>query len=212
MTTASPVFGILYLASLCGALVAIVRGRSLVAGVRIALAAFAAIVAAYCVGMSARGISYDISGRQANAPAPAPQSAAQAARPALHAARPDGNDGEISIDGVDALTGPQARRVQINLASNGKITIVGWAFDAPEGSRCQAIAAVVGNQTFSGTYGSERPDVAAALGDGHRFTGYAIVVPGEALTAGAHRLEVRCFGANGRSYAGPTTLRVRVGQ
>jgi hypothetical protein len=206
MTFASPWFGPIYLTAFAAALGAVTFARRLTPSVTVALAGYAAVVAALCGGLALRGTRYDVSGEPQLALRPI---AVAVAVPST-LGTPSGTDFDLSVDALATADGHGTASSSLEVKRGGTAVIDGWAYDGPERARCSAVAAVVDRRPFVGTYGAERPDVAAARGQDYRFTGYHIVVPTATIGRGWHRLSVRCLDAAGRSYEAARTYTLEV--
>jgi hypothetical protein len=186
-------------------LLSITFGARLAPRLVVAFATYALAVAGLCAGLALRATHDDVSGEPFTLP-PAPVVANVPSR----LGRADGADHEISVDVFANVRNGHGVAPSLALRPDDGVEIDGWAFDPADHARCAALVAVVEGRTFSGTYGLDRPDVGAALGPDHRYTGYHILLPSSSVGRGRHTLELRCIGTSGRSYADPTTFLLEV--
>lgn len=205
MTMALPWFGPAYVTGFAAALIVLLFPRRLTQNAVTALAGYSMVVAALCAGVAVRGTLYDVSGE----PFALPQVPVAVSMP-TKLGPPQGRDSEISVDLLASASDARGVSSPLVLRKDDRAVISGWAYALPENSACAGVAAFVDGKPFTGTYGAQRADVAAALGGNHRFTGYNIVVPAQSLGRGSHRLSILCVSAAGRSYESMTTYTVTV--
>lgn len=113
----------------------------------------------------------------------------------------------VGIGYVGGAIGPFTPSVTVRRGRD--LRIVGWGM--PEsGSGVIDLDGVLDGVPFRGYHGFPRGDIATALGEAYRDSGFAVVVPGARLTPGRHRFSVR-LAAAGAACAGesaPLTLIV----
>ncbi len=82
------------------------------------------------------------------------------------------------------------------------ITLRGWAIDKLSGGVAGGVSAVIdAKKDVAGVYGSQRPDVASALGnDAFAPSGFLITIPANSLSKGVHDVSLRIYTGNGSEY------------
>lgn len=194
----------MYLSAFAAALVVVTLARRIAPPALAALAIYVVIVAGFVLGTAVHGTRGDVSGEPfALQPAPS------VAKIPDRLGAPAGVDNQLSVDVFANAVRAQGAH-PVSLRRSEALEIDGWAFDAPDRSRCAAVVAVIDGRVFSGTYGLDRSDVAAVMGDDHRFTGFRIVVGGSSAGQGRHAVDVRCVTFSGRSYVAPATFSLEV--
>jgi len=206
MSLAAPWFGVLYVTAFAATLVVLTNARRLPSGVALVLAGYAVAAAALCGGLAVRGLRFDVSGE----PFALPRIPVTAAMPAKFGP-PDGRDAELSVDLFASADDPHGAAPALVLRETQSAEIDGWAFDAHDRAPCTGVAVFVDGKPFAAAYGTERTDVAAAMGSDHRFTGFRAVLPARSAGRGSHRVTLRCLAAAGRSYEGGAAFTLKVG-
>lgn len=116
-----------------------------------------------------------------------------------------------SLAGVGVMApGP----VPIVLPQMAPILMSGWAVDSQAGTRASGVyLSVDGTMDIPITYGNNRPDVAAVLGNpAYVASGFYTIIPAGTLPVGAHRLTIKIMDHAGESYYEPpwtVTVEIR---
>jgi hypothetical protein len=96
---------------------------------------------------------------------------------------------------------------QVRGAQEWKIS--GWAVDAPSRAPAAGVDVVIDRMVFATTYGTHRGDVAQYFKrPNYRDTGFAAIIPANALAAGEHWLSIRVVTADARCYFESAGVRV----
>jgi hypothetical protein len=100
------------------------------------------------------------------------------------------------------LSNASATPALATLDADEPVTLRGWAIDKLSGGVAGGVSAVIdGRKDVAGVYGSQRPDVASALGnDAFAPSGFLITIPAGSLSKGVHDVSLRIYTGNGSGY------------
>jgi hypothetical protein len=99
---------------------------------------------------------------------------------------------KFAFDAVNDIPFSPPPPMPIRIASTVPITLRGWAVDASNNTIAGGVIVVVDDsQRYQATYGGERNDVAAVLGNPeYRYSGFSITFPAGILSSGRHILSI----------------------
>jgi hypothetical protein len=191
-------------------------GRRVFTGKFRAETAAAAIVVAFIIGSEWPYAQRDTAALPESPTVPANKNAAPGApRDASRvcgSARLVGGAGKGNLDGARTQHPAGTRTSTIRLQSSDELVLNGWATESDSSRTAQSVCPVVDGTIVHGarvTYGSPRPDVAAALANpALTASGFEIDVPARQISPGRHRVQAAAVSADGsaRLVAGTATV------
>jgi hypothetical protein len=114
------------------------------------------------------------------------------------------------LDRVGTIFDP-LKKPGSSVAGNAPIDMSGFAFDTVAKAPSKGVDLEVDGRLYGSTYGSSRPDVAAAnKNPALTMTGYKATFAPGALSAGPHEVVVRVLTADGKAYYKSPTIKFTV--
>ncbi|MEZ5286830.1 MAG: hypothetical protein R2712_18885 [Vicinamibacterales bacterium] len=114
---------------------------------------------------------------------------------------------QISLEYVGGVAGPYTGTTVVR--SGRDLRLKGWLAFVNPPSAASSMDVTIDGTVIHGYYGFPRPGVEQALGPGTRNSGFVAVIPGSALSPGAHAFTLRAASADGTCVAETPPYKIR---